>query len=153
MSGEIRAKTPHGEVSLDQLAGIQPGMARVMREVAERYAQAYHSAKGGNWKLAAYQMSQLRGAFRTAKVTRPKYSNDLDEFDKSFLVPVLRAIQARDWKAFEIAYEKGVEGSDNYHEKYGVGYIKYVLPEEPRMDLFLGPPEGFARKKSASEGD
>ena len=68
---EVKAKTPHGEMTIDQLAEIQPGMAAVMKVVGERYTLAYYAARGGNWKLAAYHLNQLRGAFKNAKVTRP----------------------------------------------------------------------------------
>ncbi len=147
MSGEIKGKTPHGEISIDQIAGIQPGMAKIMRAVSDRYHRSYYAAKGGNWKLAAYQLSQLRGEFRTAKVTRPKFAADLDAFDAECLVPILKAIQAKDWNAFEAAFDNGVEGSDRYHEKLGYGYIRFVLPKEPPGDIYLGPPEELERSK------
>ncbi len=147
---EVKGKTPHGEMTIDQLAGIQPGMARLMREVSERYYYAYYAAKGGNWKLSAHQMNQLRGAFRIAKVTRPKYARDLEEYDSAYVVPVLKAIQAKDWKAFQEAYRRGMEGSDVYHDKYGYGYIKAVLPGTPPSDLYLGPPEKFSRNKKGT---
>ena len=146
MSGEIKAKTPHGEISIDQLAAIQPGMSKMMREISERYRDSYFAAKGGNWKLCAYQISQLRGEFRAIKILRPKYTGDLDEFDSTYLVPLLKAVQAKDWGAFEAAFEKGIEGSDKYHDKYGYGYIRFVLPEEPHSDLHLGPPEALRRR-------
>jgi hypothetical protein len=147
MSGEVKVKTPHGEISIDQLARIQPGMAKLMKEASDYYYYAYYAAKGGNWKLCAHQISQLRGAFRTAKVTRPKYAADLDEFDSACLVPLLRAVQAKDWPAFDAAFQRGIEGSDRYHEKYGYGYIRFMLPKEPPSDLYLGPPDTFDRKR------
>ena len=149
VSGEAKAKTPHGEMSIDDLAAIQPGMAKLMRDVSARYYYAYYAAKGGNWKLSAYQISQLRGVFRTAKVTRPKYTKDLDEFDAAYLVPILKAIQAKDWEAFEAAYQEGVEGSDKFHDKLGYGYIRFQLPGEPPSDLYMGPPESLERRKTA----
>jgi hypothetical protein len=145
MSGEVKAKTRHGEISLDQLAEIQPGMSKLMKEISERYYYSYYAAKGGNWKLAAHQMSQLRGGFRTIKITRPKYSQDLDEFDSKFVTPILKAIMARDWKLAEEAFMAGVRGSDEYHEKYGYGYIRFVIPKKPPEDLHMGPPEDLKR--------
>lgn len=143
---EIRAKTPHGEMTVDQIAQIQPGMSILMKEVGERYTKAYHAAKGGNWKMAAHQLNQLRSAFGAAKVTRPKYADDLDAYDREYLQPIFKAIHGQDWKEFETAFEKGVEGSDLYHDKRGFPYIRYVLPREPPSDLYLGPPEKFRRK-------
>jgi hypothetical protein len=142
---ESKAKTPHGEMTIDQLAEIQPGMASIMKEVGERFTKTYYAAKGGNWKLAAHQLNQLRVAFRTAKVTRPKYLDDLAAFDKEHLQPIFKAIHDQDWNEFERTFRKGEEASDVYHDKRGYPYVRYVLPKDPPSDLYLGPPEGFKR--------
>ncbi|MDG7008471.1 MAG: hypothetical protein JRN06_09565 [Nitrososphaerota archaeon] len=143
---EVRGKTLHGEISIDQIAQIQPGMSALMKEVGDRFTKTYYAAKGGNWKMAAHQLNQLRGAFRTAKVTRPKYADDLEAYDKEYLQPIFKAIHDQDWRGFETAFEKGEEGSDAYHDKRGYPYIRYVLPRDPPSDLYLGPPEKFRRK-------
>ena len=143
---EVRGKTPHGEISIDQIAQIQPGMSALMKEVGDRFTKTFYAAKGGNWKMAAHQLNQLRGAFRTAMVTRPKYADDLDAYDREYLQPIFKAIHDQDWRQFETAFEKGEEGSDVYHDKRGYTYIRYVLPRDPPSDLYLGPPEKFRRK-------
>lgn len=148
---EIRAKTPHGDMSIDKLAEIQPGMAALMKEAGERYTCAYYAAKGGNWKMAAHQLNQLRAAFRTAKVTRPKYADDLTAFDNDFLQPIFKAIHDEDWKQFEVAFRKGEEGSDVYHDKRGYPYIRYALPEDPPSGVYLGPPERFRRGRPEAQ--
>lgn len=144
---ELKAKTPHGEMTIDQLAEIQPGMASLMKAAGERFTNTFYAAKGGNWKMAAHQLNQLRAAFRTAKVTRPKYADDLTVFDKEYLQPIFKAIHDQDWDQFERAFRKGEEGSDLYHDKRGYPYIRYVLPRDPPSDLYLGPPEKFKREK------
>lgn len=142
---EIKAKTPHGEITIDQLAEIQPGMAALMKEVGERYTQTYYAAKGGNWKLAAHQLNQVRAAFRTAKTTRPKYAEDLATYDKEYLLPIFQAIHDANWERFENAFRNGELGSDVYHDKRGYPHIRYVLPKDPPANLYLGPPERFRR--------
>jgi hypothetical protein len=143
---EMKAKTPHGEMTIDQLAEIQPGMAAIMKAVGERYTLTYYAAKGGNWKLAAYQLNQLRAAFRTSKVTRPKFADDLAAFDKEYLQPIFKAIHDQNWTEFEAAFRRGELGSDFYHEKRGVSYIRYTLPDQVPSNLFQGPPESFRRE-------
>jgi hypothetical protein len=138
LSGEAKAKTRHGEVTIDQLAEIQPGMGKVMQAVSHDYTYAYHAAKGGNWKLAAHEIAMVRAEFRVARVTRPKYAQDLDAFDAEFLVPILKAIQAKDWEACEEAFEKGREGSDKYHSKHGYDYIRFLISKHPPPDLDMG---------------
>ena len=151
MSEGIRAKTPHGEVTIDQLAEIQPGMAKIMKDVGERFADTFFAAKGGNWKLAAYQLNQVRGAFKTAKVTRPKFTEDLNAFDSEYLMPVFKAIQSKDWVSFEAAFGKGMAGTDFYHDKTGHPYIRFVLPKQRGSLLYLGPVENFKRSDDGAE--
>lgn len=133
-------------MTIDQIAQMQPGMSALMREVGERYTKTYYAAKGGNWKMASHQLNQLRAAFRTAKVTRPKYAEDLDAYDREYLQPIFKAIRDQDWTQFEEAFGKGEDGSDIYHDKRGYPYIRYVLPRDPPSDLYLGPPDKFRRK-------
>ena len=147
MSAEAKPNSPQGGIPIDQLAAIQPGMPALMKVVGDRYTQAYFAAKGGNWKLSAYHLNQVRVAFRTAKVTRPKFTEDLDKFDSEYLMPIFKAIQAKDWGKFEEAFVKGVEGSDFFHDKNGYSYIRYVLPSNSSSNLYQGPPENFRRTK------
>lgn len=143
---EVKAKTPHGEMTIDQLAEIQPGMAAIMKEVGERFTQTYYAAKGGNWKLAAYHLNQLRAAFKTGKMTRPKFAEDLTAFDQEYLQPIFKAIHRQDWSEFEEAFKKAEAGSDFYHDKRGYPFIRYMLPKDSRSNLYLGPPEKFTRE-------
>jgi len=46
---KIVIKTKHGELSLEQLAEAQHGMAHLMKEVGERYHVLYYAAKALNW--------------------------------------------------------------------------------------------------------
>ena len=142
---EVKAKTPHGEVKLDQLAEIQPGMAAIMKQVGDRFTQTYYAAKGGNWKLAAYHLNQLRAQFKVANVTRPKYADDLAAFDREYLQPIFKAIHDQRWAEFEATFKKGEAGSDAYHDKRGLPHIRYQLPKDPPSNLYQGPPEQFKR--------
>ena len=147
---EIKAKTPHGDITIDQLGAIQPGMAALMKEAGDRFTQTYYAAKGGNWKLAAHHLNQVRASFRTAKVTRPKYTEDLAAFDSEYLLPIFQAIHDQDWDKFEVAFRKGEVGSDIYHDKRGYPHIRYVLPEDYPTNLYLGPPDKFHRDRNGS---
>ena len=147
---EVKAKTPHGEISVDELAGIQPGMGPIMKAVGERFTETYYAARGGNWKLAAHTLNELRAQFKVAKVTRPKFADDLTEYDRECLQPIFQAIHHQSWVEFEAAFRKGEVGSDVYHDKRGYPHIRYVLPKEPASNLYLGPPEAFTREPKES---
>jgi len=141
MNEKVVGKTKHGELTIDQLAEIQPGMARLMDEIAKRFWYMYYAAKGGNWQLAGHNLNQARALMNVGSITRPKFANDLAEFIKQYLEPVLESIVRKDWQAFEQAYNKCVVASDRYHDKYGYEYIRFTLPSTPPEHIDLRPPE------------
>jgi hypothetical protein len=60
-------------------------------------------------------------------------------FIRENLSPVARAIEARDWPAFEAAYHRGIEASDVYHEKFNKRFLRFRLPDHPPELLDLTP--------------
>ena len=139
MSEKLVGRTKHGEMTLDQLASIQPGMARLMGEVAHRYSLMYYACKGGNWQLGRHELKELRGIFRIAATTRPKFTAELEAFNREYLTPIDRAIAERDVEAFMRAVQKGIAASDDVHRRLGYPFIRYRLPKGPRDYLDLGP--------------
>ncbi|MFQ5840523.1 MAG: hypothetical protein ACE5HK_07360, partial [Candidatus Methylomirabilales bacterium] len=109
------ARTKHAELTLDQLAEIQPGMSRLMVEVSHRFTLLYHAAKGGNWDLAYHEWRQLRGMLKIIGTVRPKYVAELKAYDDGSLLPLEGPIRARDWPAFREAAERAVAESDAVH--------------------------------------
>src|SRR4029077_4272465 len=138
---KIVIKTKHGELSLEQLAEAQHGMAHLMKEVGERYHVLYYAAKAFNWKLAQYQLNHVIALFRIGATLRPKFTEDLNEFVRTHFHPMSEAIRTKDWKRFEDAFTKGIQASDQFHEKFGYGYIHFVLPKNPPEMYDLAPRE------------
>jgi len=120
--------TKHGTMTLEQLAEIQPGMARLMHEFARRYWVLFYAAQAGNWELAAYMLNEGAKLLKTIAVTRPRYAGDLAAFERDNVGPLARAIEARDWSAFEKAFHAGIDASNAYHRKYNKGFIRFRLP-------------------------
>ena len=147
MEEKIVGKTKHGEITIDQLAQIQPGMARLMDEISRRFYYLYYAAKGGNWPMAKHQYNETIAIMNIVKITRPKYAQDMETYEKHHISPLLEAIEKKDWKGFEASYKKAVEGSDYYHDKYDYSFIRFVLPSKPPEHMYLGTPEKFSRKK------
>ena len=112
------ARTSHTEITLDQLGSLQPGLARLMAEVSDRYWILYYAAKAGNWKLAALQSSEVEKALRMGEITRPNTRAHLEAFIKGPLTAMNRAIEDRDWAAFEHGYNIGVTAANAYHRDW-----------------------------------
>ncbi len=133
----IRSK--HGEITLEELAEIQPGMARLMDELARRWEYSYFAAKGGNWDLARHELKQVVNLLNIAVKLRPKYTDDIQAFTSSHIAPLSGAIEERDWKRFDKLVRSAIDASNVYHQKYGYGFIRYLLPRTPPEHLDLGP--------------
>jgi len=127
----VRATTKHGTLTVDEIAAMQPGMARLMDEVSRRYWVLYYAAKARNWELASYMLKESEKVLTTASLARPKYREDIASFVRDRLDPIADAIERKDWEAFEAAYRRGIADSDTYHDKYNKRFIRFRLPDHP----------------------
>lgn len=138
MSDAPRIATKHGSMTPEQLAGMQPGMARLMAEYGQRFWTMYYAAKAGNWALARYMHSEMMKLGEIVPVVRPKYAEGMAEFEAAFMAPLATAIEAADWGAFEAAYRRAIEGSDDYHDRFAKPFIRFRLPPGPPPILEMG---------------
>jgi hypothetical protein len=136
---KIVVKTKHGELTLEQLAEVQPGLARLMKEIGDRFHVLYHAAKGGNWKLAEHEQKVTINILKVGATLRPKYHQDINIFIQSHLNPLGESIKAKDWKQFENAYTDAIDETNKLHEKYGYGFIQYKLSKDPPSYYDLSP--------------
>ena len=132
-------RTKHGELNLDQLAEIQPGLADLMPQVAERYWIAFYAARGGNWALAAYQLRHLAQLLRRGALTRPKHAANLATYEEVSIGPLMAAIKAKDFASFERAYREATDAANQLHRYLGHPDIVWRLPARPPEHLDLGP--------------
>ncbi|MGI0150251.1 MAG: hypothetical protein ACREDF_12070 [Thermoplasmata archaeon] len=131
--------TKHGPVTLEQLAEMQPGMARLMVEYAQRFWTMYYAAKSGNWPLAKYMHSEMMKVGSIVPVVRPKYAEGMGEFEREMMEPLLAAITASDWTRFEAAYRRAMESSDDFHDRFAKPFIRFRLPPTPPPTLEMDP--------------
>jgi hypothetical protein len=127
------------EEQLRTLAGLQPGLGTVMIEYSNRFTNLYYAAKGGNWKLAEYQLKEALEIQEVGEATRPKRAKGLKKFEDESITPLSKAIQAKDFATFEAAYKDAVKGCNACHDDEGFGYIVYELPPAPTSPLKTTP--------------
>ena len=135
----IIGRTKHGELTLDQLAELQPGLGQLMQFVSERYWTLYYAAKGGNWALAQYELNGLRSLWQKMITTRPKYKGMLENYAGKIFEPLQQHITARDFVEFEKVYQQGINLANKMHEASNHGEIVWKLPPNPPQHLDLGP--------------
>jgi len=119
---------PTTDEQIHALADIQPGLGTVMMEYGNRYSTMWFAAKNGNWGLAAYQLKEQREIQEVGETTRPARAPLLKAFEANYLDPIDAAIQAKDWKKFNAAWNNGVKGCNACHTGLGFSYIVYERP-------------------------
>ena len=134
---EIKIKG--GSFELSDLGLLMPGMAEIMPQVGGRIWKCYYAGKAGNRTLAAFQLKEAVNLMEKAAVLRPKYAEDMEKFTSGIVRTIAQAIDAKDWVAFEAAFDQMVEQANAYHEQYDKGYLRWKVPSEPPPDLDFTP--------------
>lgn len=123
------AKDVQGQ--LDALKAALPKFAIPMREVGDRFQNMYFAAKGGNWALAAYMSKYMNGAMNPAMLTKPAEYPVWKSFYESTFAPVNKAIQGKDFEAFEAAYTEVTNGCNGCHQAMGYKFIQVTKLDAP----------------------
>src|SRR5437870_13918210 len=108
----VRATTKHGALTVDEIAAMQPGMARLMDELSRRYWTLFYAAKARNWELASYMAKEAQKVLKTASVARPKYAEDIATFVRDPFGAIPAAIESEDWPACAKAQRKGISAAE-----------------------------------------
>ena len=124
--------TKHNKnLTLGQIAEIQPGLGSIMMEFGHRFYVAYYAAKAGNWELADYEIHELIEAQEVAETTRPKYKKQLKSFEDNYLSKLNNTIKEESWDKFKKQYTQTTVACNQCHKSNGHPYIKYILPKNP----------------------
>lgn len=123
----------HGteQARLDALAAIQPGLGSVMTEYGNRFTNAYFAAKGGNWGLAQYQLKEMVEIQEVGETTRPNRADALKSFESTYLEPLEKTVDKKDFTAFKKGFEAAIQGCNGCHAGTGNPFVNYVLPQRP----------------------
>jgi hypothetical protein len=100
-------------------------------------AEATPDAK--NWPLAVWQLKEMRKLMRLGEVTRPKYSDDLEEFINADVEPLILALEERNLARFERVFHEAVDAANDLHRRWKKPWIVWRLPADPPPDLDLTP--------------
>lgn len=125
------------DLTIDELARMQPGMDRLMAEVGPRLHRCYHAALAGNWPLAAYYSKSAVKQLALSAESRPKYEPEMTAYLRDDYAPVSAAIKSQDRTAFDAAWTLMVDRANVLHAVFGKPYIGWKTPELPPDDLDL----------------
>jgi len=138
--GDLRFVSEAGrDMSVDEIATIQPGLGRIMPEIGARTWKLYYAGKAQNWPNALYQWKEAKKLFELGAYTRPKHEAGLEEYLRDDWAPIGKAIEKQDLTAFLAAMDKAVDSANAWHEKKEKPYIRWKMPDQPPPDLDLTP--------------
>jgi hypothetical protein len=131
------------DLTIDELAMMQPGMDRLMAEVGTRTHRLYFAARAQNWRLAEYFYRSITKQLRLCATSRPKYDEEMSVYLDKNCTPVRDAIKAGDLVAFESAYAEMIDRANELHGVFGKPWIRWVTPrtapEEFDFTAGVGP--------------
>jgi hypothetical protein len=133
------------KMTIEDMATIQPGLARIMPEIGARTWKLFYAAKEQNWPMAKFQYKEIKGLFELGAFMRPKHEDALNQYMEENWKPLEDAIANKDFAAFEKAFHASIDAANAYHELKEKPYIYWKLPSEPPPDLDLSP-RGAAKK-------
>ncbi len=138
-SGGVAASADPENLSPEELTRLQPGLARLMPEIANRLWRAAYGARAGNWPLARWQLAEMRKLLSLCTITRPKYADDLAEYLHEDVEPLIAAGASEDLPAFESRLAQAIDAANEWHRRWAKGFIVWRLPGSPPPDLDLAP--------------
>jgi hypothetical protein len=134
---------------IDEVRSALPKFAIPMREVGDRFQNMYFAAKDGNWALAAYMSKYMNNSMNPASVTKPAEYKVWKAFYDDAFATVNKAIQAKDFKAFDTAYNAVIANCNDCHKAMQYGFIKVVrlkTPADPGIDYTVKSEPGDVPK-------
>src|ERR1700710_748780 len=88
------------DVTLEELALMQPGLDRMMAELGQRMHRLYYSGVVGNWPAAAYFYRSTVKQLRLCGWSRPKYADAIERYVVDDCAPVAAAIEEKHRDSF-----------------------------------------------------
>ena len=142
LEAKIKAMTfwsGKNKMTLEDMATIQPGLARIMPEIGARTWKLFYAAKLQNWPMAKFQYKEIVGLFEMGAFMRPKHEDAINQYLAENWKPLEGPIADKDFVAFEKAFHAAIDAANAYHELKEKPYIYWRLPAEAPPDLDLRP--------------
>src|SRR5262249_1905434 len=127
------------DMTIEDMAVIQPGLARIMPEIGARTWKLYYAAKFDNWPMAKFQYKEIKGLFQLGAFMRPKHEDAINQYLAENWQKLEAPLEAKDFAAFEKEFHECIDMANAYHELKEKPYIRWKLPEAPPPDMDLLP--------------
>jgi len=127
-------QTPQRGPASSQLNYV-PGVGDMMNSLVQpRHAKLWLAGQEKNWELAVYAYKEMQQALDTVGKVQPKFRNltvpeMIESMTGEAMRDLLSAIDARDPKKFEEAFDSLTDGCNSCHSALNHGFIVIKVPE------------------------
>jgi len=113
-----------------------PGLEQFMNVILIEHNKLWFAGKERNWPLAAYELGEIKEVMSDVQDHVPTFKNlpladMLDAVITKEIVALEKAIDAKDFKAFTVGYDKLTEACNACHQGTENGFIVIKRPTLP----------------------
>lgn len=134
----MRFDSGKNSMTIEEIAAVQPGLARIMPEIGARAWKLYYAARAGNWPMARYQYAEIVNLFELGAFMRPKHADAINQYLAQHWKVVGDCVRAEDFAKFDAAFHGAIDAANAFHALKDKPFIKWRLPSTPPPDLDLG---------------
>jgi hypothetical protein len=139
------AATPVPSPAATPQAAWVPGLGELMLSQQMRHAKLWLAGDAANWKLAAYELDEIKEGFADIARLHPTHKKapvPIDQAIETIMTAPLddlsKAIQKGDRKAFEEAFDTMTQGCNSCHQATDYGFSVLQRPKSnpfPNQDF------------------
>lgn len=129
-------------------APYSPGLGELMSLNQMRHVKLWFAGEGGNWKLAAYELDELKEGLDDVARYHPEHKDSpvpigeaVEKIMTEPLAEVGRAVEKRDRAGFVRAYDALTDGCNRCHQATNFGFNVVQRPtSNPYSNQVFAPP-------------
>ncbi|MFZ1110767.1 MAG: hypothetical protein WAN43_20775 [Rhodomicrobium sp.] len=116
----------------------KPGLGEFMAAIQLRHAKLWFAGKAKNWRLAAYELGELKEAFEDAAKYQPDFKGKpiaelVEPVTGEPVAALERAIAAKDAAGFAKTMDRLSAACTSCHQSTGYGFIVIQRPTSPPL--------------------
>jgi hypothetical protein len=126
---------PNPETS-HEAKSYTPGIEQFMNVIQTEHAKLWYAASARNWELAAYQLGEVKEIMSDVEDLYPTFKNlplgkMLDNVITGPIADAEKALDAKDFGKFSVAYGKLTDACNACHQATGNGFVVIQRPSGP----------------------
>ncbi len=139
------------------LESTAPGVGEVMTGVQLHFAKLFYAAKAENWKLANFEIDEVKENLENAAALRPEEKGVqlhgvVDAFEQTQIAALDTSVERHDLKTFRQNYSDAILVCNSCHRSTGRPFIIITEPTAPPVsNQQWAPPSDDASSKIKSK--